>query len=68
MVALAAIQRTSELAASFAKGREVEAAGDVYQSTGGGKFWDAGTAYDQGRVDVAEGIERYDHLKGQSHE
>ena len=66
--AILAIQRTTELAAKHAEGREVERAGDTYMTCGNGHFWDAGTAYDQARGDVADSLRSLDHLKGQSNE
>lgn len=43
-------------AAALAEGHETHAAGDDYQTSGDGRFWDAGTIYDQGRVDAAADI------------
>jgi predicted transcriptional regulator len=45
-----------ERCAKVAEGWETEAAGDEYMTCGNGKFWDAGTAYDQGRADSAASI------------
>ena len=45
-----------EACAKVAQGWECKAAGDDYQTSGNGKFWDAGTDYDQGRIDAAAAI------------
>lgn len=49
-------RETIEKCAEVAEGWETHAAGHDYQTSGNGRFWDAGTNYDQGRVDAAANI------------
>jgi hypothetical protein len=51
-----AVAKEREACAVAAEGWPVEAAGDQYQASGNGSFWDEGTLYDQGRADAAAAI------------
>ncbi len=42
-----------EDAARIAEGWPATAGGDEYQTSGNGRFWDAGNTYDQARIDAA---------------
>jgi len=57
-----AVKENRETFAKIAEGWPCEAAGDKYQTCGNGTFWDAGTDYDQGRIDAARDI-RHSPLK-----
>lgn len=50
-----AIMQERERCARVAEGWPIQC-GDIEYQTNGGRFWDAGTLYDQARVDVAADI------------